>query len=58
MANIENIKQAVRYETLGNATGKNKNAVKCYFNVHKKDAKNPEHVSEYVTKFILAKKKK
>jgi hypothetical protein len=58
MANLENLKQSVRYETIGNATGKNKNAVKCYFNTNKLDARDPVHVNGYVTKFILAKCKK
>ena len=58
MANLENLKQSIRYETLGNATGKKKHAVKCYFNVNKMDARDPTDVIKYVNKFILAKKKK
>lgn len=58
MANLENIRQAIRYETIGNATGRAKNTVKSDFILRKLDAKNPEDVSEYVTKFILAKLKK
>lgn len=58
MANLENIRQAVRYETIGNATGRAKNTVKSDFILCKLDAKSPEDVSGYVTKFILAKKKK
>jgi len=58
MANLQNLKQSIRYETLGHATGKTKNTVKCYFNANKLDAQNPDHVNGYVTKFILAKKKK
>ena len=56
--NLENLKQSIRYEVLGNATGRKKNAVKCYFIRNKQDARNPDHVRDYATKFILAKKKK
>ena len=58
MANLDNVKQSIRYETIGNATGRTKNTVKCDFNANKLDAKNPMHVNGYVTKFIIAKCKK
>lgn len=58
MVNIKNLKKSIRYETIGHATGKTKNTVKCYFNEKKYNIENPNDVEAYVTKFILAKKKK
>lgn len=58
MVNLANLRKSIRYETIWHATGKSKNAVKCYFNEKKYSIEDPNDVEKYVTKFILAKKKK